>query len=150
MDEWELALCEKIFSVIKEKGVLPDVILKHEALPREDWNDPKRIKSFNRLVEILDHHRIIDKRPGVRNGSYSIHVGSNTLIFDSFQEYLSNYQKKKELAEELEAIDIKKRKLEIRYLEVQIWANEKWYLIAGVSALIGVVATKLIETILNK
>lgn len=149
MDEWELATCEKIFRVVKEEEVLPDVILKQEALPREDWGDPKKIKAFNRFVEILGQHRVIEKRPGIRSGTYSIHVGSNALLFDSFQDYLTDYQRKKKREEEREAIETKKRELEIKYLEVQIWANEKWYVIAAVSALIGVVATELIETFLK-
>ena len=135
MDDWELAICEKIFDVIKEEDNLPDVILKQMVLNKEEWNDPKKIKKVNRLVEILDQHGIVQKRSA--NNGYKVHVGSNALIFDSFQNYLADFKEKQKESEEEKSLNKEKLNLEIENLQLQIIHQKQWFwkVIAGAIAI---------------
>ena len=147
MDEEQLFIAEEIFRIIKERQVIPQVLLDDEVIRKFQNESGKRIRSLDQFYDILLTYGFMTSGINSSGGTY-FKVTLKASNFETFKDFLLELGEKQKLEKEELELKKKKEQLEIRYLEFQIWANEKWYVIAGVSALIGVVLTKLVETIL--
>jgi predicted nucleic acid-binding Zn ribbon protein len=124
MDDEELELSEKILSLVIEDETLPEGIIKQELIPRENWNDPKAIKQFNRIIEILYQHNLISKT-SIRSG-FTISPGPNARIYNSVSEYFLDLKKRQDKEQLNAAKDEEKRELEITNLKLQISDQKRW------------------------
>lgn len=149
MDEEQIFICEEIFRIVKSREVIPQVMVDDEVIRSFEKKYSKRLRTIDQYYSILLNYDFIHSGINSSGGTY-YKVGFKASKYQKFRDFLVELSEKQKQEREETEIKKKKEQLEMRYLEVQIWANEKWYVIAGVSALIGVVATKLIETILDK